>query len=205
MPDYSTIKELVIDTCLAEGQFPPYEKLTSLVLQNFPNSKWKKAHYAWYKSKIKRGEIVVPDFEFSESEGGAASDIEVEESIVASLSLERDLHSYLARAVADIEEGLIIEPDGVEYKIDAGDIDILARDVSGRLVVIELKAGIAKDSALGQLLGYLGCLSISRKDTAIRGILVASDFEKRVVFAARALPHIKLVKYRLSFSFVSVE
>ncbi len=65
MPNYSTIKELVIDTCLAEGQFPSYEKLTSLVLQNFPNSKWKKTHYAWYKSKIKGGEIVVPDFESS--------------------------------------------------------------------------------------------------------------------------------------------
>lgn len=47
---------------------------------------------------------------------------------------------------------------GVEYQTEAGRIDLLARDVDNNLVVVELKAGKAKDSALGQLLGYVGCL-----------------------------------------------
>ena len=32
MGDYHTIKELVIESCVAEGKFPSYEKLTSLSL-----------------------------------------------------------------------------------------------------------------------------------------------------------------------------
>jgi len=200
MSNYSTIKELVIDTCASEGYFPSYEKLTALVLENFPGSKWQKTHYAWYKSKIKRGGIAVPDTDLDFFVSPENSDSDVEESIEASLSLERDLHSYLARSVSEIETGLVLEPGGVEYVIDAGRIDLLARDSSGKLVVIELKAGKAKDAALGQILGYIGCLLSESSGEPIRGILVASDFDQRVVYAAMALPHIKLIKYAVSFN-----
>jgi len=33
MGEYRTIKELVINTCVDEGAFPSYEKLTALVLK----------------------------------------------------------------------------------------------------------------------------------------------------------------------------
>jgi serine/threonine protein kinase len=57
---YRTIKELVIETCKnEEGVFPSYETLTELVKRHFPNSKWQKTHYAWYKSKITTGKISV--------------------------------------------------------------------------------------------------------------------------------------------------
>jgi endonuclease len=197
---YRSIKELVIETCVAEGQFPSYEKLTSLVRQHFPASKWKKTHYAWYKSKIKTGEISVPGFS---GEPIAAPDndgieSEVEESIEASVSLERDLHGYLATRINEIESGLTLVENGIECQTDAGRIDLLARDANNHLVVVELKAGKAKDAALGQLLGYIGCLSA--KELHVRGILVASAFDSRVVFAAKALSNVKLVRYQLSFN-----
>jgi len=204
MSDYRTIKELVIDTYMTEGQFPSYEKLTSLVLDHFPTSKWQKTHYAWYKSKIKTGEIVVPGIS-SEAPDELAGDqivAEVEASIEASVSLERDLHSYLASRVSEIESGLMLVENGVEYQTEAGRIDLLARDASNHLVVVELKAGKAKDNALGQLLGYIGCLSSSEGN--VRGILVASNFEPRVVFAAKGLPQVKLVRYQLSFTLEEV-
>jgi endonuclease len=204
MSDYRTIKELVIETCMTEGQFPSYEKLTSLVRQHFPTSKWQKTHYAWYKSKIKTGEIVVPGISSNEREAANGDQIEaeVEESIEASLSLERDLHSYLATRVSEIESGLTLVENGVEHQTEAGRIDLLARDTESRLVVIELKAGKGKDGALGQLLGYMGCLSASEPN--VRGILVASNFASRVVFAARGLPNVKLVRYQLSFNLEEV-
>jgi hypothetical protein len=59
MSGYRTIKELVIDTC----KFPSYERLTSLIKANFPNSKWKESHYNWYKSQIRTGKIKVPGVE----------------------------------------------------------------------------------------------------------------------------------------------
>src|SRR6266550_8581631 len=107
MSYYRTIKELVIESCMTEGRFPSYEKLTSLVRQHFPTSKWQKTHYAWYKSKIKTGEIQVPAVSSGENRDSPSDQIEaeVEESIEASVSLERDLHSYLASRVSEIEPG----------------------------------------------------------------------------------------------------
>jgi len=201
---YSTIRELVIDACASEGNFPSYEKLTKLVLDNFPTSKWQRTHYSWYKSKIKNGLIPVPgydslsaditeDDEYLDDAGSDSEDI-----IESSLSLERDLHLYLARHIADIESELTVIDGGIEYQTDAGRIDILCKDSNDEFVVIELKAGKAKDAALGQVLGYIGCLKQNTPDNKIRGIIVAADFEKRLIYAAKELPHIKLFKYQFS-------
>ncbi len=69
------------------------------------------------------------------------------------------------------------------------------------LVDIETKAGKAKDAALGQILGYIGALKASGVTENIRGILVASDFDSRLFYAAKALSNITLAKYNLSFRF----
>jgi len=204
MSGYRTIKELVVETCAAQGGFPTYEKLTSLVKQHFPTSKWQKTHWHWYKSKIKTGAIAVPGIAIENNEPSYDDEIEaqVEASIDASVSLERDLHSYLAVRVREIETGLTLLDNGVEYPTDAGNIDLLAEDNNNNLVAIELKAGKAKDNAIGQLLGYMGCLSTISAN--VRGILIASSFDPRVIFAARGLPSVKLVKYQLSFSLQEV-
>lgn len=204
MSEYKTIRQLVIETYMAEGRPPSYEKLTTLVRQHFPTSKWKESHYAWYKSKIKTGDIEVPGITAEQPEqlNGAETETDVEEVIEASVSLERDLHSYYASRVSDFESGLTLEKNGIEYQTEAGRIDLLARDSNNHLVVVELKAGKAKDSALGQLLGYIGCLSTS--ETNVRGILVASGFDSRVVLAAIALPSVRLLKYQLRFDLQEV-
>jgi len=202
MSGYQSIKDLVIDTYMSEGELPSYEKLTSLVKANFPNSKWQKSHYSWYKSQIKTGKIEVSGVERNVSDEKENSDIEsnIEESIEASVSLERDLHNWLTTRLSEIEPGLILVDGGVEYQTEVGRIDILAKDQTGGLVAIEIKAGKAKDSALGQLLGYMGCLSSSNEQPKVRGILVASSFDTRVICAAKGLPNVKLVKYQLLFN-----
>jgi len=202
MSAYQSIKDLVIDTYMSEGELPSYEKLTSLVKANFPNSKWQKSHYSWYKSQIKTGKIEVSGFERNVPDEKENSDIEsnIEESIEASVSLERDLHNWLTTRLSEIEPGLILVDGGVEYQTEVGRIDILAKDQTGGLVAIEIKAGKAKDSALGQLLGYMGCLLSSNEQPKVRGILVASSFDTRVICAAKGLPNVKLVKYQLSFN-----
>ncbi len=207
---YSTIKELVIDAYISEDGMPEYEPLTAMVMKHFPNSKWKKTHYAWYKSKIKHGEI--PIERSLESEGEEApineSDLEseVEESIETRVSLERDLHDYLGRRLEKIEPGLKLFKDGIEFITEVGRIDILATDIRGNLVVLELKAGMAKDAALGQILGYMGSVAkMKLTDKSIRGILVASEFDPRVVLACSALPNIQIFKYQMNFEFGEVK
>lgn len=200
---FSTIKELVVEACMNEGGFPSYEKLTSLVLKHFPTSKWQKTHYAWYKSKIKHGEIPVPGFDNNAPSSPIYDENEndVQETIDASLSLEKDLHNYLANRANEIESDLKVVEGGIEFPTAAGRIDILAIDSKEQHVVIELKAGKAKDNALGQLLGYMGCIATdpAMNINQTRGILVAFDFDQRVVYAAKGLPNIKLVKYKVSF------
>jgi hypothetical protein len=103
MSGYRSIKELVIQTCAAEGSYPTYEKLTSLVRQHFPDSRWQKTHWHWYKSQINTGRIMVPGVAIETNGPSNDDDIEadVEESLDASVSLERDLHSYLATRVRE--------------------------------------------------------------------------------------------------------
>jgi endonuclease len=198
MRAYATIKELVVEKSMELGRFPEFEELTALVREHFPWSKWQHSHWAWYKSQIKTGRIPVPGLSSDAAQEDQDDPTEeVEETIEAAVSLERDLHSYLATRVGEIESGLTLVENGVERQTEAGRIDLLARDADGHLVVVELKAGKAKDAALGQLLGYMGSLGASESN--LRGILVASSFDPRVVFAARGLPNVKLVKYRVSF------
>jgi RecB family endonuclease NucS len=200
----NTIKALVIDAYISEGKMPDYETLTATVLANFPNSKWQKSHYAWYKAKIKSGEIEIPGLEVAAANDGEIPDTEsdIEEAVDAAVSLERDLHDYLVTRLAEIEPGLTMVENGREYRTDAGNVDILAKSSQGELVVVELKAGKAKDNAIGQLLGYIG--SLSTRPEKVRGILVASEFDPRVIYAARAIPHLKLYKYALNFKFDAI-
>jgi len=207
MNEYKTIKELIIETSMNENEFPSYNKLTALVLKHFPTSKWQKTHYSWYKSKIKNGDIFVPGFTTNSKISISNDEIEndIEETINSRLSLEKDLHSYLSKNISEIGQNLVLVEDGIEYQIDAGRIDLLAKDNQNNTVVIELKAGKANDSALGQLLGYIGCLSEKpEKYKNIKGILVASDFDKRVIYAVKNLSNIKLVKYQVAFKLQEV-
>lgn len=168
-------------------------------MQHFPDSKWQKSHYAFYKSQIKRGEIVVPGVTLEANNCDEEDD--VEESLEVSFSLERDLHAFLANRTGEIEDGLKLVEGGAEFKTAAGYVDLLAMDKESNRVVVELKAGVAKDSALGQLLGYMGCIASDAASNGrqVRGILVAADFDQRVIYAAKALPNVKLVKYRICF------
>lgn len=202
MKNYKSIKQLVIDETISNGGLPSYEALTSLVRENFPNSKWQQSHYDWYKSQIKTGRIEVTEL----LENVESVDEEVaEEKVVTefAISIEKDLQIYLSNRLSEIETGLTLV--GTEYGTDAGFIDILCKDANGNYVVIETKAGKAKDAALGQILGYIGAMINGENSTLIRGILVANDFENRLTLAAKALPNISLVKYNLSFSFTKVE
>lgn len=93
--------------------------------------------------------------------------------------------------------------NGKERVTDAGRIDITAVDKNGQLVVIELKAGLAQPDAIAQVLAYMS--SIAESDhKAVRGMLVAGDFHKRVVLAARAVSNLELKRYSYRFSFETV-
>jgi len=198
---YKNIKELVIaETKKLNGEFPKKSYLNNLVKEQFPNSKWKDTHYAWYKSQIKTGSIPI-----NNGKTKVSSELDNTIDTEFSLSLEKDLQSYLSSNLNEIEEGLELLDNGIEYKTSAGNIDLLAKDKDENIVVIELKAGKGKDSVIGQILGYIGALSEEYDNNKIRGIIVASDFENRLYYATKSLKNLKLVKYSLNFTFTETE
>ncbi|MCI8210777.1 hypothetical protein AUC61_14660 [Pseudomonas sp. S25] len=128
-------------------------------------------------------------------------DSSIEELVETSITLERDVETYLVRNLDSIEKGLRFVDRQVN--IEVGRIDILAEDAAGRRVVIELKVGQAKDSAVGQIARYLGWYA-RRDGTRPRGMLIASDFPDAVRYATEAIPDLTLVQYRVQFAFDSV-
>jgi len=115
--------------------------------------------------------------------------------------LERDLQTALRANIQQLEEGLQIVDSGAETKVEAGFIDILAKDISGNWVVIELKAESTRPAAVAQILAYMGCVA-SERGGSVRGILVGADFDLRVEFAARAVSNLTLKRYRFRFEFI---
>jgi endonuclease len=157
----------------------------------------------------KHGEYIhgVPQDETTELEE-ELTEVTADETIAAveaSLTLERDLENFLVQDIGRVEGGLRLFQYqgklGKQFETPVGILDLLCEDANGQLVVIELKAGQARDSAVGQISGYIGWI---RKNVAdgknVRGILVAQDFTDRVRFGAAAIG-ISLLRYRVKFSF----
>jgi endonuclease len=116
------------------------------------------------------------------------------------IGLERDLQKALRGQIEDLEAGLVIIDDGAERPVPSGYVDITARDTAGTVVVIELKAGAADRTAIGQVLSYMGDVA-DEEDAPVRGILVAHNFDDRAKAAARVVPNLTLRSYSVRFSF----
>ncbi|MCU1306486.1 MAG: hypothetical protein JWN45_1181 [Acidobacteriaceae bacterium] len=116
------------------------------------------------------------------------------------IGLERDMQAALRREIHQLEDGLVIIDDGAERSVESGFIDITAKDVAGTLTVIELKAGSAGQRAVAQILSYMGDLA-TEDEAMVRGILVASDFDHKAKAAAKMVPNLRLVRYRVQFNF----
>jgi hypothetical protein len=117
-------------------------------------------------------------------------------------SIERDLQAALRQHIGQLESGLKVVDGGKEKVVPSGRIDIMAEDLSGTAVAIELKAGEADRDAVAQVLAYMGDLTDGGKSA--RGILVAGGFSSRAVAAASVVPRLRLKKYSFKFSFEDI-
>jgi hypothetical protein len=119
--------------------------------------------------------------------------------VESTISLERDLEDHLVNHLEQLESGLTLISR--QRTLDVGRLDILARGKDGRTVIVELKVGEAKDSAVGQIARYIGWFA-KNEAAAPRAILVAASFSEAVKYAAVAISSLRLVTYRVSFDFL---
>jgi hypothetical protein len=120
------------------------------------------------------------------------------------IGLERDLQAALRVEIGQLEHGLTVIDGGAERSVESGFIDITARDASGAIVVIELKAGPAGQRAVAQILSYMGDVASEEESAGVRGILVASSFDRKAKAAARMVPTLTLRSYSVRFLFSDV-
>lgn len=126
-------------------------------------------------------------------------------------SLEEDMENSLAANLEQLERGLRLYPangsTGQQLKAGtAGRIDLLTVDEQGDFVVIELKAAEADRQVCGQIQAYMGWVKENLAgDKKVRGIIVASNFTERCVYAAKVVPDLRLKKYQINFKFTNAE
>ena len=137
---------------------------------------------------------------------------EVEGEMIANetvLGLEKDLEDYIIRNLDQIETGLKIYKEdnrnGRQFNTNIGIIDVLSVNKNNDFVVIELKVGTATYSAIGQILGYISEVRQNiAKGRQVRGIIIADEFDKKIIAAVSEIPHVSLKKYRVNFTFENV-
>lgn len=114
---------------------------------------------------------------------------------------EKDMQQALRQNLEQLELDMQAVDGGGERTVESGRIDITARDANGRLVIIELKTGIAGQRAVAQILSYMGDIAAEEDISDIRGMLVAFDFDHKARAAAKMVPSLELVKYAFRFEF----
>ena len=114
---------------------------------------------------------------------------------------ERDLQDSLTRQIDKLFPEYTLFKDGVEYYIDGKRIDVLLENkLKNELLVIELKAGLAKKETLGQISEYMGKLKKKFNDKIINGIIIAGEIDDSLKDACFPFPNLKTMIYRIELS-----
>jgi len=156
----------------------------------------------------KDGKWIV-DYKGARIAGDEIEESETEDTLGVSFNLERDLEEQIVKNLDQIEDGLRIYSreglDGRQFNTNVGRIDILTLDKNNNLVVIELKAGRASSSVVGQILAYINWVKRNlSKGKSVRGIIIADDFDEKVKHAVSSLPNVELKAYKVNFEFRNV-
>lgn len=160
-------------------------------------------------SVASRGTIRILDYDVDvhrlRNELDKVAAAEASREIILEVTGEDEVQRYLEASkgvhLDELEGGLTLKES--QYEISVGSIDILAEDSNGLPVVIELKL-TARDSTVGQILGYLQAYEEESGHKQVRGIIVAQDFTERCKKAAKRA-NLELFEFRKAFNFRKME
>jgi hypothetical protein len=91
---------------------------------------------------------------------------------------------------------------GYEYPCGIGNIDLLAKHKTERhWLVVELKRGQNSDSTVGQMLRYMGWIEthLAGSNEKVYGLIITREADDKLLYAARAIPSVGLLLYKVQF------
>jgi len=103
--------------------------------------------------------------------------------------LESEVENFYVQNIDRIHSNLrvIREPKpGQQFQTDIGVIDVLCKDrITDEYVVIEFKRAQVSDDTIGQVLRYMGWVSMNmeKKDKKVRGIIVGRNFSEKLHYS----------------------
>lgn len=139
------------------------------------------------------------------TEPGETDDTIISESQFA---LEAHLEEFIDKNWKYIDFGSELikyeaeEQSGRQFPAGAWSIDFLCVDKStGDFVVIELKRGRSSDSAVGQVLRYMGWVdeNLAKPGQKTRGIIIAREADDALRYAVKGLISVSVLTYRVDF------
>jgi len=146
----------------------------------------------------------VPAGEQPQQQGEDGRDELTDDDNATAFAYEEDLRDYLAKNLNILEPGLNLwtgsDKDSVEFAIEGRRIDILAKDVAGVPVVVELTVSRGHERTIGQCLYYRGKIKEILNAAKVRIIVVAQEISPELKLAAHEVPDVTLFEYSLSMT-----
>jgi hypothetical protein len=139
--------------------------------------------------------------EISTGEKSGSEASPVEDQNVNYFTYEKDLQNSLISQAEELFQGYKIFGDngeGIEYNINGKRIDILLEHkTENKLLVVELKAGIADYKTFGQIAMYIGPLMQKFPDRQISGVIIAGEIDESLKMSISAYNNVKTMTYEM--------
>lgn len=108
---------------------------------------------------------------------------------------ESEIEILIIENPSIIEKGLEIIDN--QFRTEVGVLDILAKDIDGKYVVIELKRNRGSDKVIGQIMRYMGAIKekYNLSTTSIRGIIFCEKASKKLLTASKMIDNISIIEF----------
>lgn len=124
-------------------------------------------------------------------------------------ALEEHLEEFIDKNWDRIDFGIKLtryradEQDGRQFPAGPWSIDFLCTNVATEdFVVLELKKGKTSDSAVGQVLRYMGWVrkNLAKPGRGVKGIIIAREFDDALDYAVQGLEDVSVQTYKVDFT-----